>query len=95
MSNLLRLYTQNDCGYCVSMKRKPDSWGIEYETINISEDAKGKQFLKEQGLKTVPQLFFKDLKLNNVDTNMFDQHQLLQSLRTVWPGQDSGVEDMS
>tara|TARA_B100000963_G_scaffold361523_1_gene397424 strand:- start:2935 stop:3168 length:234 start_codon:yes stop_codon:yes gene_type:complete len=77
------------------MKRKLDSWGIEYETINISEDAKGKQFLKEQGLKTVPQLFFKDLKLNNVDTNMFDQHQLLQSLRTVWPGQDSGVEDMS
>tara|TARA_B100000927_G_scaffold287748_1_gene281144 strand:- start:1781 stop:2068 length:288 start_codon:yes stop_codon:yes gene_type:complete len=95
MSNLLKLYTQNDCGYCVSMKRKLDSWGIEYETINISEDTKGKQFLKEQGLKTVPQLFFKDLKLNNVDTNMFDQHQLLQSLRTVWPGQDSGVEDMS
>ena len=95
MSNLLRLYTQNDCGYCVSMKRKLDSWGIEYETINISEDTKGKQFLKEQGLKTVSQLFFKDLKLNNVDTNMFDQHQLLQSLRTVWPGQDSGVEDMS
>ena len=95
MSNLLRLYTQDDCGYCVRMKRKLDQWGIEYETINISEDAKGKHFLKEQGLKTVPQLFFKDLKLNNVDTDNFDQHALLSSLRTTWPGQDSGVEDMS
>lgn len=95
MSNLLKLYTQNNCGYCSIMKRKLDSWGIEYDTINVSENVEGKQFLKEQGLKTVPQLFFKDLKLNNVDTDMFDQHQLLQSLRTIWPGQDGGVEDMS
>ncbi len=95
MSNSLRLYTQNNCGYCVTMKNKLDSWGIKYETINISESAVGKQFLKEQGLTTVPQLFFNDLKLNNVDTEQFDHHALLKSMRTVWPGQDSGVEDMS
>ena len=77
------------------MKEKLDSWGIEYDTINISENAEGKNFLKEQGLKTVPQLFFKDLKLNNVDTDKFDHHKLLQSMRTIWPGQDGGVEDMS
>lgn len=95
MSNLLKLYTQNNCGYCVTMKRKLDSWGIEYETINISDNPEGKQFLKEQGLRTVPQLFFRDLKLNNVDTDQFDQHQLLMSMRTVYPSQDGGVEDMS
>ena len=94
MSNSLRLYTQDNCSYCVQMKRKLDSWGINYEIINLSETPEAKYFLKEQGLRTVPQLFFNDIKLNNVDTDNFDHHALLQSLRTAWPGQDGGVDNM-
>lgn len=95
MSNLLKLYTQDNCSYCTTMKRKLDSWGIEYDTINLTEQPEYKTFLKEQGLRTVPQLFFNGIKLNNVDTDSFDHHELLKSMRTAWPGQDGGVEDMS
>ena len=64
--------------------------------VGVSDESnKNYLFSSEERIEIVNKALFKDLKLNNVDTNMFDQHQLLQSLRTVWPGQDSGVEDMS
>ena len=99
MSNLLSLYTQNNCPFCVIMKDKLDDWGMNYEIINISEDASGKDFLKSKGHRTVPQLYFKDVLLNTVDTVEFTLENLLREMResvtSKFPCEDSGVEDMS
>jgi len=93
MSNSVRLYTQNNCPYCVMMKDKLDSWGMNYETINVSEDLSAKAFLKEKGHRTVPQLYFGQAHLNKVDTADFTKEIFWGEMRLAYDGEnDSGVE---
>ena len=92
MSNSIELYTQNDCPYSVMMKKKLDDWGLNYETINISYDTDGKMFLKEKGHRTVPQLYYKGIHLNKVDTKDFTQRILFKEMMLAYDENDSGVE---
>ena len=89
MSNLIKLYTQNDCPYCVIMKKKLDEWGYEYQEINVSNNLLAKGFLKEQGHRTVPQLYNGNINLNkDIDTNDFTKRHL----ELMMLEQDGGVE---
>ena len=54
---MLTIYTKNVCPYCVKAKNYLNMKGIAYETINIEEDRDGRNFLVEQGLRSVPQIF--------------------------------------
>ena len=94
MSNSIRLYTQNDCPYCVMMKKKLDSWGLNYETINISYDNDAKMFLKENGHRTVPQLYYRNVHLNKVDTVDFTNNIMFKEMMLAYDNydNDSGVE---
>ena len=51
------IYTQDLCGYCTLAKRLLEQKGHKYKEINISQNESAKQFLKGNGLKTVPQIF--------------------------------------
>ena len=93
MSNLIRLYTQNDCPYCVIMKKKLDTWGYRYIEINVSENLLGKGFLKERGHRTVPQLYHGEYNLNaGIETNQFEMRHLELMLLEATHDNDSGVE---
>jgi len=94
MSNLIKFYTQNNCPYCVIMKEKLDSWGLKYETVNISEDLSGRTFLREKGHRTVPQLYYRDIHLNKVDTVDFTKTIMFKEMMLAYDEQenDSGVE---
>jgi len=92
MSNSIRLYTQNDCPYCVIMKKKLDQWGISYETINISENLDGRNFLKENNHRTVPQLYYGTIHLNKVDTADFTKQIMFSEMMLRYDENDSGVE---
>ena len=74
------------------MKKKLDDWGLNYETINISYDIDGKMFLKEKGHRTVPQLYYKGIHLNKVDTKDFTQRILFKEMMLAYDENDSGVE---
>ena len=52
------IYTQNLCPYCTLAKRLLEEKGYEYKEINISEDETAKSFLRGNGYKTVPQIFY-------------------------------------
>ena len=54
---MLTIYTKNVCPYCAKAKNYLNMKGIAYETINIEEDRDGRNFLVEQGLRSVPQIF--------------------------------------
>jgi len=95
MSTSYKLYTQNDCPYCVLIREKLDEWGIEYDVINISYDKDAKLFLKEKGHRTVPQLYYEDIHLNKVDTEAFTLNLLLSEKRFAEDGQDWGVESFA
>lgn len=95
MSNSIELYTQNDCPYCVMMKNKLEDWGLTYETINVSYDTEGKMFLKENGHRTVPQLYYKGIHLNKVDTVNFTRDIMFKEMMLAHDESDSGVENFA
>ena len=95
MSNSLRLYTKDNCPYCDALKNKLNTWGINFDTINISEDIESKYFLKEKGHRTVPQIYFNDHHLEHINVEQFTHEDLIHGMRSAWPGMDSGIEDMS
>jgi len=95
MSNSLRLFTKDDCPYCDAMKSKLTKWGVNFDTINVSEDIESKYFLKENGHRTVTKLYFGDKHINHVNTKEFTHADLIDGMGTGWTAQDSGVEDMS
>ena len=64
----LTLYTQEDCGYCKLLKKKLVEWDFDFREVNISHDLFAKDFLKEQGHRTVPQLYHGRTHLNKFPT---------------------------
>ena len=93
MPSSIRLYTQNDCPYCVIMKKKLDTWGYGYSEINVSENLQGKGFLKDRGHRTVPQLYHGETNLNaGVDTVNFERRHLEIMLLEATHEYDGGVE---
>ena len=80
MSNSLKLYTQNGCGYCDLRKMNLKKWGYTFEEINITSSPEHKQFLKARGHKTVPQLYSEGRHLNKMDTIHFTKQMLEASL---------------
>jgi glutaredoxin len=64
----LTLYTQDDCHYCKILKKKLSDWNYAYREINVSYDLFAKDFLKNKGHRTVPQLYWNDTHLNKFPT---------------------------
>ena len=54
---MYKIYTQNACAYCVMAKSLMKENDIDFMEINIDFDNEEKLLLKEQGLKTVPQIY--------------------------------------
>lgn len=65
----LTLYTQDNCEYCHIMKKKLAEWDYRYREINVSYDLFAKEFMKERGHRTVPQLYWNNTHLNKVPTS--------------------------
>ena len=80
MKHELTMYTQPNCMYCDMMKSKLDDWGYKYTTKNIREDDAARAFIVlDQGLKTVPQLFYGNTHINpNINTEEYTQSILEQ-----------------
>ena len=57
---MITLYSKPNCPYCDQAKHYLTTNSIPYEVINIAEDAVAKEFVLEQGHKTVPQIYYKD-----------------------------------
>lgn len=64
----LTLYTQDDCGYCHLLKKKLAEWDFRYREVNVSYDLFAKEFMKDKGHRTVPQLYWNSIHLNKLPT---------------------------
>jgi glutaredoxin 3 len=51
------VYSKTVCPFCVQAKSLLKSKGIEFTEINIEEDMIGREFLLEEGLRSVPQIY--------------------------------------
>jgi glutaredoxin 3 len=57
---LLTVYSKNRCPYCDQAKALLKNKGIKFEEIRIDEmcNAGAREFIMEQGHRTVPQIYF-------------------------------------
>ena len=54
---MLTIYSKNNCPFCDRAKSLAESKGVQYNVINVDEDPAAKDYLIEQGLRSVPQIF--------------------------------------
>ena len=54
---MLVIYSKTVCPYCVQAKNYLKSKNINFREINIEDDAEAREFITQQGLRTVPQIF--------------------------------------
>lgn len=54
---MITVYTKDACPFCDRAKALLDSKGIEYKTVNLVESPDAREFLVDQGLRSVPQIF--------------------------------------
>lgn len=51
----ITVYTKNNCAQCKMTKKKLDDLGIAYELINVDEDEKERDYVKDVlGFRTMP-----------------------------------------
>lgn len=51
------VYSKNMCGYCVQAKNWLKNKGIEYKEINIEEQPEAREFVINEGHRTMPQIY--------------------------------------
>lgn len=54
---MITVYTKDSCPFCDRAKALLESKGVEYKTINVGQDPDAREFLVDQGLRSVPQIF--------------------------------------
>jgi glutaredoxin len=54
---MLTVYTKNNCPFCDRAKALLESRGVEYNAINLEDQPDARDFLVDQGLRSVPQIF--------------------------------------
>lgn len=54
---MIKVYTKNDCPFCDRAKALLESKGVAYEMVNIENEPTAREFLVNQGLRSVPQVF--------------------------------------
>jgi glutaredoxin len=54
---MLTVYSKNNCPYCVKLKNQLTSWNVGFNEVNIEQDKDAKNFVVEQGHRTVPILY--------------------------------------
>jgi glutaredoxin len=54
---MLTVYSKNNCSFCVQAKNYLKQKNIPFQEIKIDENQEAKEFILEQGHRTVPQIY--------------------------------------
>lgn len=54
---MLTVYSKSNCPFCDKAKHLLNTKNIAYETVNIEQDQTARQWLMEQGHRSVPQIY--------------------------------------
>lgn len=90
---MLKLYSKDKCFYCKQLKKKLDEWGYDYVTIRVDQDPSAMDFMNQRGHKTVPQLYYNDVDVQQGQSTELTKEKLGDRIeRIIWPNIDSGIE---
>ena len=54
---MITVYSKNNCPFCDRAKALLESKEIPFRVIKMEDDPSAREFLMEQGLRSVPQIF--------------------------------------
>jgi glutaredoxin len=54
---MITVYSKNNCPFCDRAKALLESKDIPFTVIKMEDDSSAREFLMEQGLRSVPQIF--------------------------------------
>lgn len=54
---MITVYSKNNCPFCDRAKALLENKGVEFKVINIENEPDAREFLVDQGLRSVPQIF--------------------------------------
>lgn len=54
---MITVYSKNNCPFCDRAMALLESKGIEFKTIKMEDDPSARDYLMDQGLRSVPQIF--------------------------------------
>ena len=57
---MITVYSKNNCPFCVNAKKFLENKNINYQEVNIETDSTAREFILEQGHKSVPQIYVGD-----------------------------------
>lgn len=52
--NKVTVYTKKNCPQCIMTKQYMDTLGIQYQTIDVSENEESREYVKSLGFQTLP-----------------------------------------
>jgi glutaredoxin len=61
---MIFVYSKNNCPACVKLKAELDAKGTVYQEVNIDKDPRAKEWLINNGYRSVPQMFESAQHLN-------------------------------
>jgi glutaredoxin len=57
---MLKVYSKDNCTYCVQAKKLLESKNIAYEEVRVDLDPNAREFVMSRGHRTVPQIYLDD-----------------------------------
>lgn len=54
---MITVYSKNTCPFCDRAKALLENKGVAFNVVNIEETPDAREFLVDQGLRSVPQIF--------------------------------------
>jgi glutaredoxin 3 len=54
---MITVYSKNTCPFCDRAKALLENKGVAFNVVNIEEAQDAREFLVDQGLRSVPQIF--------------------------------------
>jgi len=54
---MITVYSKNNCPFCDRAKALLESKGIPFNVIKMEDEPTAREFLMDQGLRSVPQIF--------------------------------------
>lgn len=54
---MITIYSKNNCPFCDRAKALLESKDVAFKVVNIEETPDAREFLVDQGLRSVPQVF--------------------------------------
>jgi glutaredoxin 3 len=55
---MITVFSKSNCPYCDRAKQLLESRGVPFTEVNIEKDPESRQMLIDQGLRSVPQIFY-------------------------------------